>query len=88
MVKKRWKERCTCVKQQPYSSVKMQMVFSDYDKRRILVLRRGENYPPTISRMLRSDKIRVSWQAILKFLLRYKQSCTIGKARLTVDSLS
>ena len=71
----------------PPVTVKTEMVFSDYAKRRILVLRRRGNFPPTTSKPPRSDEIRASWRGILKFLLRYKQSCTIGKARLTVHSL-
>ena len=69
------------------STVKSEMVFSGYTKRRILVFRRRGNYPPTASRLPRSDGIRVSWRGIRKFLLKYKQSCTIGKARLTIRSL-
>ena len=47
-----------------YPSVKTQMVFSDYAKHRILVLRRRGNYPPTISRLPRSDGIRASRRGI------------------------
>ena len=56
-----------------------EVVFSNHTKRRILVLRRRGNYPPTISRLPQSDGIRASWRGILKFLLRYKQSCTIRR---------
>ena len=55
-------ESCSSVKN--YPSVKTEMVFSDYTKRRILVLRRPGNYPPTISRLPRSDGIRASWRGI------------------------
>ena len=70
-VKKR-KECCTYVKQEPescssvknYPPVKMEMVFSDYAKRRILVLRRRGKYPPTTSKLPQSIEIRVSWRGI------------------------
>ena len=49
-----------------YPSVKTQMVFSDYVKCRILVLRLQGNYPLTISRLPQSDRKRVSWQIKLR----------------------
>ena len=55
-------ESCSSVKKN-YSSVNTDMVFSDYKKRRILVLRQRGNYPPTTSRLPRSNGIRVSWQS-------------------------
>ena len=60
-----------------------QMVFSDYTKRRILLLRlreRGKRMKENSELLLKED-IRVSHRGISTFLSRYKQRGTIVRER-------
>ena len=57
------------------------MVFSDYTKRRILLLRdRGKRTKKILELLLKED-IRSSHRGISKFLSRYKQRCTIVRKK-------
>ena len=53
------------------------MVFSDYTKRRILLLRERGKRTKEISELLLKEDIRASHRGISKFLSRYKQRGTI-----------
>ena len=55
------------------------MVFTDYEKRRILTLHKEGFAPPTISRMLKEEGIQTSRRGILKFLTRYAATGTITR---------
>ena len=49
--------------------------------------RRNQNESAREFKVFVKVQIRMSRRGNLKFLLRYKQSCTIGKARLIVHNL-
>ena len=53
-----------------------QMVFSDYTKRRILLLRERGKRTKEISELLLKEDIQASHRGISKFLSRYKQRGT------------
>ena len=57
------------------------MVFSDYTKRRILLLRDRGKRTKEISELLLKEDIRSSRRGISKFLSRYKQRCTIVRKK-------
>ena len=58
-----------------------QMVFSDYTKRRILLLRDRGKRTKEISELLLKEDIRSSHRGISKFLSRYKQRGTIVRKK-------
>ena len=58
-----------------------QMVFSDYTKRRILLLRERGKRTKEISELLLKEDIRASHRGISKFLSRYKQRGTIVRKK-------
>ena len=55
------------------------MVFTDYGKRRILVLSREGMRPPTISWVLRAEGVRASRWGILKSLTRYERTLSLAR---------
>ena len=57
------------------------MVFSDYTKRRILLLRERGKRTKEISELLLKEDIRASHRGISKFLSRYKQRGTIVRKK-------
>ena len=57
------------------------MVFSDYTKRRILLLRERGKCTKEISELLLKEDIRASHRGISKFLSRYKQRGTIVRKK-------
>ena len=58
-----------------------QMVFSDYTKRRILLLRERGKRTKEISELLLKEDIPASHRGISKFLSRYKQRGTIVRKK-------
>ena len=69
----------------PYNAASIvpigQMVFSDYTKRRILILRERGKRTKEISELLLMADIRASNRGISKFLSRYKQGGTIVRKK-------
>ena len=57
------------------------MVFSNYTKRRILLLRERGKRTKEISELLLKEDIRASHRGISKFLSRYKQRGTIVRKK-------
>lgn len=64
------------------------MVFTDYEKRRMLALSREGMNAPTIARVLCAEGVRASRRGILKFLTRYERTQSIerlpGSGRKTI----